>query len=104
MSDKRTYTDRREYLKFAVAKRRKVLLEKAIVLKGGSCQICGYSKSQRALCFHHIDPAIKSFGISAKGITRAWHKVRAELDKCILLCSNCHAEVHDGITQLPTEK
>lgn len=101
--DKRIYADRKEYLKQAVTKRRKVLMAKAIEYKGGKCIVCGYSKSSRALNFHHLDPAEKLFGISARGITRSWNKVQNELDKCVLVCSNCHAEIHDGITQLPRE-
>lgn len=103
-TDKRTYADRAAYLKQAVAKRRKMLMHKALEYKGGQCMICGYRKCKRALTFHHVDPRTKSFGLSARGITRSWEKVKAELDKCILLCANCHAEVHDGITQPPTEK
>ncbi len=101
--EKRTYADRAEYLKKAVVKRRKLLMTKSIEYKGGVCVICGYKKSSRALNFHHIDPSKKSFGISARGVTRAWIKVQKELDKCVLLCANCHAEVHDGVTQLPIE-
>lgn len=101
--DKRTYADRSEYLKQAVTKRRKILMAKAIEYKGGKCIVCGYSKSTRALNFHHVNPAEKLFGISARGITRSWKKVQNELDKCVLVCSNCHAEIHDGITQLPRE-
>lgn len=71
---------------------------------GGKCQICGYNKCSRALTFHHINPKEKSFGISARGFTRSWDKIKKELDKCILLCSNCHMEVHDGLTQLPVRK
>jgi len=43
----------------------------------------------------------KDFGISAKGYTRSWQKVKSELEKCILICANCHRELHEGITQLP---
>ena len=57
----------------------------------------------QALEFHHTDSDGKDFGISAKGYTRSWEEVRKELDKCILLCANCHREVHEGITQLPRE-
>ncbi len=99
--EKRTYADRREYLIAAVSKRRKKLRDKAIAYGGGKCAICGYSRSTRALNFHHRDPKKKDFGLSAKGLTRSWEKIKAELDKCVLLCANCHAEVHDGITQLP---
>ena len=99
----RTYADRAEYLKKAVALRRRKIRRMALEYKGGSCQICGYQKSQRALTFHHLDPKKKSFGLAHKGITRSWEKTRDELDKCVLLCMNCHMEVHDGITQLPKE-
>ena len=53
------------------------------------------------MVFHHLDPSKKDFGLSMRGLTRSWEKMRTELDKCILLCANCHAEVHEGITQLP---
>jgi len=99
--DKRKYADRAEYLKKAVDKRRKMIRRMAIEYRGGKCAICGYRKSVNALEFHHLDSGKKDFGISAKGYTRSWKQVKDELDKCVLLCSNCHREVHDGITQLP---
>ena len=98
--DKRKYVDRAEYLKKAVDKRRKAIRKMAIEYKGGRCAICGYNKSINALEFHHLDSSEKEFGISAKGHTRSWKQVKDELDKCVLLCSNCHREVHDGTTQL----
>lgn len=97
----RTYADRAEYLKLAVIKRRKKVRDMALEYKGGSCIICGYKKSKRALSFHHVDPTKKDFGISYRGFTRSWEKTKNELDKCILLCMNCHMEIHDGVTQLP---
>jgi len=81
----------------SVAKRRKKIKEKAIEYLGGKCSKCGYSKCSRALEFHHINPEEKDFGLSQKGLTRAWERTRKELDKCILLCSNCHAELHEQI-------
>ena len=92
MNDKRRYIDRREYLIKAVSKRRKVLRETAIKYKGGKCIVCGYSKCYEALDFHHLKG--KDFGLSANGMTRSWAKTKAELDKCILVCSNCHREIH----------
>jgi len=71
--------------------------------KGGKCMICGYDRCLEALDFHHRDPSKKGFGLSAKGITRSWDKTRQEIDKCVLICANCHREIHAGITQLPTE-
>ncbi len=101
--EKRVYADRADYLKKAVSKRRKNLLEKAREYKGGQCIICGYKKCSRALSFHHIDPKKKSFGIASQGITRSWEKLQKELDKCVLVCSNCHMEIHEKVTQLPKE-
>src|SRR3989344_3716406 len=98
MKEKRTYADRREYLIKAVAKRRKKLREQAIEYKGGQCMTCGYKKYSGALDFHHIDKN-KEFGISKDGITRSWERIRKELDKCILVCSNCHREIHANILQ-----
>jgi len=102
MGDNRTYRDRREYLIKAVQKRRKKIRQMAIDYKGGRCQLCGYNKCPEALEFHHLDSLDKDFGISDKGYTRSWKRIKKELDKCILLCANCHREVHAGL-QLPRE-
>jgi 5-methylcytosine-specific restriction endonuclease McrA len=102
-NDKRKYSDRREALIKAVAKRRRKVKAMSIEYKGGQCQTCGYKKYQGALELHHRNPKDKSFGIGDKGYTRSWEKVKAELDKCILLCANCHREVGGGILQLPSE-
>ena len=101
MADKRTYADRREELIKAVAKRRRKIKTLALEYKGGKCQVCGYKKYQGALDLHHLNSKEKEFGIADKGYTRSWEKVKAELDKCILVCANCHREIEAGITQLP---
>lgn len=80
-----------------VAAWRQRLKVKAIEYKGGSCARCGYNKCVRAMHFHHVDPTQKDFAISSGGKTRAWERVKAELDKCILLCANCHAEEHERL-------
>ena len=100
MADKRKYADRREELIRAVAKRRRKIKSLAIQYKGGKCQVCGYNKYQGALDLHHVNGA-KEFGIGDKGYTRSWEKVKAELDKCLLVCANCHCEIEAGVTQLP---
>lgn len=74
---------------------RKNLKQKAIDYKGGECCKCGYKKCNAALEFHHLDPDQKDFAIGSSGHTRSWAKVKAELDKCILVCSNCHKEIHN---------
>lgn len=84
----------------AVLKRRDKLKELAVKYKGGKCCICGYNKYKGALEFHHLDPSKKDFGISAKGYTRSWELIKKELDKCILVCSNCHKEIHAGFTKI----
>ncbi|MDD2730994.1 MAG: hypothetical protein PHW33_02615 [Candidatus Portnoybacteria bacterium] len=102
MADKRKYADRRKYIITAVSKRRKRLREMAINYKGGRCAICGYKKCIQALDFHHLS-GDKDFGISEKGMTKSWSRVKKEVDKCVLVCANCHREIHAGITQLPME-
>jgi len=101
MPDNRKYRDRREALIKAVTKRRRKIKVMAIEYKGNKCQICGYSKYPGALELHHINKSDKSFGIGDKGYTRSWEKVKQELDKCILLCANCHREVGAGVEKLP---
>lgn len=76
----------------ATQKRRNKVKEMAVEYKGGKCSVCA-----DALEFHHLDPSQKDFGISSKGYTRSWDKVKEELDKCILVCSNCHREIHSGL-------
>lgn len=68
---------------------------RAVEYKGGRCQKCGYNKCIKALEFHHLDPSQKDFAFSGRCIS--WEKMRPELDKCVMLCRNCHAEVHDGL-------
>ena len=66
----------------------------AVEYKGGKCEICGYGRCIEALEFHHKNASSKDFGISEKGYTRSWKKVMEELDKCIMVCANCHRELH----------
>lgn len=73
---------------------RKDLKRKAIAYLGGSCQKCGYSKCIEALEFHHRDPTQKEFSLGVRGLYRSFERVRVELDKCDLLCANCHREIH----------
>lgn len=70
---------------------------------GGACVICGYGRNVRALQFHHLDPAEKRFGLSSYGVTYSLEVLRREARKCVLLCANCHAEVEDGLVEIPLE-
>jgi hypothetical protein len=66
---------------------------KCIEYKGSKCEICGYSKCVGALVFHHLNTEEKEFNIGGSHC-RSWEKTKKELDKCMLLCSNCHQEIH----------
>jgi hypothetical protein len=69
---------------------------------GGSCVVCGYNRCLAAFDIHHKVPAIKEFSFSAVRTSPAtWEKVCKELRSCVLLCANCHREVHAGITTIP---
>jgi len=65
----------------------------AVSYKGGKCVKCGYNKYLGALDFHHLDPSTKDFSISNYA-NCSIERIKSELDKCILLCRNCHAETH----------
>lgn len=74
--------------------RQRALKERAVIYKGGKCQQCGYNKCNSALEFHHVNPSEKDFQISKLKLTSWCLKIERELDKCTLLCSNCHKEEH----------
>ena len=69
--------------------------QRAVKYKGGKCSRCGYSRFLGSLDFHHQDPGKKDFYIS-HSYCLSWDKLRRELDKCILVCRNCHGEIHGG--------
>lgn len=73
--------------------------ERAVELLGGRCKLCGYNKTVNALEFHHVDRTKKSFTVSAN-MNKAWSKIVAELQNCVLLCANCHREVEAGLARI----
>lgn len=76
-----------------VNERRFKLRQKIIDYLGGKCCLCGYSKCYGALHAHHIDFNVKKFNISGAH-SRSWNEIKQELSQCILICSNCHSELH----------
>ena len=66
---------------------------RAIIYKGGECQECGYSKCHATMEFHHLNPSEKDYQWN-KLRKRSWEGIKHELDKCVLLCANCHREAH----------
>jgi transposase-like protein len=86
----------------SVARRRRKVRDTLIAEAGGRCAICSYDRCPAALHFHHLDPATKRFNIRG-GRTPALSRLREEAEKCVLLCSNCHAEVEAGVTAVPAK-
>ena len=79
----------------AATKERQRRNKKALIeYKGGKCSACGYDKCQQALDFHHTGE--KSFTIGNRK-SAPIDILKKEADKCILLCRNCHAELHAEI-------
>ena len=76
--------------------------EKMVEAMGGKCQCCGYDKCNTALAFHHIDPTQKDFSFGKiRANPKEWILVVEELKKCILVCHNCHSEIHAGVRNIP---
>lgn len=66
-----------------------------ILSRGEKCEICGYNKNIAALDFHHKNPKEKDFQIDARKFANCdLEKLTDELNKCIILCANCHREIH----------
>lgn len=72
----------------------------AVEYKGGSCEKCGYNKYPDVLEFHHLDPTEKEAAWNKMRLWN-WKKITAELDKCSMLCANCHREVHVELRSNP---
>ena len=64
--------------------------------KKKSCELCGYRKWHPCLEWHHIEPKDKKFSINYIPKRRSSYEVDAEIAKCVVLCCNCHNEIHRG--------
>lgn len=78
-------------------RRRKI---RAVEYMGGACHACARTGPPAIFEFHHLDPDEKDFGITQDGIPRRWERIVAELAKCVMLCANCHREVHAGVREI----
>ncbi len=76
--------------------RRISVKEELVKYKGSKCEVCGYNRCMRALTFHHINPNEKDFNISGSHC-RKLKTLKKEVDKCQLLCHNCHNEIHEKL-------
>jgi predicted nucleic acid-binding Zn ribbon protein len=69
---------------------------------GGKCQCCDYNKCNESLAFHHLEPTEKEIGFGEmRSNPKNWEKTVKELRKCILVCHNCHSEIHAGVREIP---
>ena len=86
----------------AVKRWRKNIKRKIVEGYGGKCFVCGYDRCDSALDLHHVDPDKKEYGLGkviAKPIR--WEKLVNEIKKCVLVCANCHREIHAGLIKCP---
>ncbi len=80
-------------------RKRKIAL---VRLHGSKCEQCGYKRNFSAMEFHHVIPTNKCFNLDLRSLSnRRWERVLVEAQKCRLLCSNCHKEVHNPDCLMP---
>lgn len=83
----------------SITKFYQVRKQRIVYTMGGKCALCGYDKNVYALDMHHIDPKEKDFNIADTNKYHTWEELSTEMQKCILLCANCHREVHYSLNQ-----
>lgn len=74
--------------------RQRELKRQCVEYKGGVCEDCGREGHQAIFDFHHLDPSVKDFSFGSLRITKMNDVIKAELDKCVLLCACCHRLRH----------
>lgn len=84
-----------------ILERTRKLKQQMVEYKGGNCVRCGYDKYIGALEFHHLDPTKKDYTLAHLKVTNFHDKIKNELDKCILVCANCHREIHNELLVAP---
>lgn len=97
----KTKAEKQKFNQYCMNRWKKIKLL-AIEYKGGKCSCCGYNDYIGALEFHHKDPTQKEVSWDKLRL-RSWDKIKEELDKCVLLCSNCHREEHSEINYIIEE-
>lgn len=81
----------------AVTRHRRNRKLRAVAYMGSVCEGCGRGGHSSLFEFHHWNADEKDFGLSEHGIPHSWERTVAELAKCVMLCANCHREVHAGV-------
>lgn len=81
---------------------RKATKSRIVEAMGGGCACCGYNKCYASLALHHLEPKQKDFSLGAiRASPKSWEAIIKEVKKCILVCHNCHGEIHEGIREIP---
>jgi hypothetical protein len=71
---------------------------------GGKCCLCDYDKCLSSLSLHHLDPSKKDFSLgSIRANPKNWKEIVVEIKKCVLVCNNCHGEIHSGLVLIPED-
>jgi RNase P subunit RPR2 len=73
--------------------------KRAVTSLGGKCTACGFNRFLCSLDIHHVDPDEKDVAFTHMR-SWAWSKIEKEIKKCVLLCKNCHAALHNGELEL----
>ena len=89
--------DKNQYWIDYFHKRKDRVTVKIQSIVGTSCWVCGYNRAWRNLSFHHINPEDKLFGLTTRELMLKWDRVFQEMQKCVLVCHNCHGEIHEGL-------
>jgi hypothetical protein len=84
----------------AVTRRHRRVRATLVAEAGGCCALCGYSRCNLNLHFHHVDPATKAFSMHM-GVGKSLEAFREEAKKCVLVCANCHGEIEAGLITSP---
>ncbi|RLI45303.1 hypothetical protein DRO61_10780 [Candidatus Bathyarchaeota archaeon] len=86
----------------SIARWRRKTKQRIVDAFGGQCCICGYNKYNGSLSLHHIDPSTKDARVSKfMANPCSWERIVTEARKCILVCNNCHSELHGGVIDIP---
>lgn len=91
---KRTHSWCRECVDADALERQRTLKKQCIEYKGGKCMICGGRFHPAVFDFHHMDPTKKDFTFGKLKKHKFSEDIKEELDKCILVCANCHRVIH----------
>lgn len=83
---------------------RKTCKDRIVLAMGGKCCCCGYDRCTASLALHHLDPSQKDFGLGAiRANPKSWLTIVEEIRKCVLVCHNCHNEIHAGMRSVPED-